>query len=360
MAVKRYDGTAWQTVAGKGEQGPSSSITTWVKTATGGETSLTGSSDSSTTLAYTPGQEQLFINGVLQVRGSDYTATNGTSITGITALVAGDIATVTTVNAFSVTGAVPLSTVTANGDLIVGTSSGAVGRLGVGSTNQALTIVSGVPTWAPSASSVMTTKGDLLSEDSGGVLTRLAVGANNTVLTADSTTGTGLKWAAAGSMTLLSTTTLTGSSIVLSSIPGTYQSLVLIIRNFFPSMNGTNIRMRFNQDSNASRHVQVQSFTNLGNPAATSVNITGGSLTQTGNTSAQNQTLVHVDIPDYANSATAKVCRSYFFGNSGTSGGWVGGFTLGGYNQTTTITSLELLPDQGTFTSGTVLLYGVN
>jgi hypothetical protein len=151
MAVKRYNGTSWDTVAGKGEQGTSSSITTWVKTAAGGETSLTGSSDSSTTLAYTPGQEQFFINGVLQVRGSDYTATNGTSITGITALVAGDIATVTSVNAFSVTGAVPLSTVTANGDLIVGTSSGAVGRLGIGSTSQVLTVSGGVPTWATPA-----------------------------------------------------------------------------------------------------------------------------------------------------------------------------------------------------------------
>ena len=154
MAVKRYNGTSWDTVAGLGAQGAaatSSSITTWVKTATGGETSLTGSSDSSTTLAYTAGQEQLFINGVLQVRGSDYTATNGTSITGLTALVAGDIATVTTVNAFSVTGAVPLSTVTANGDLIVGTSSGAVGRLGIGSTGNLLTVAGGVPTWAAPA-----------------------------------------------------------------------------------------------------------------------------------------------------------------------------------------------------------------
>jgi len=159
MAVKRYNGTSWDTVAGLGAQGAaatSSSITTWVKTASGGETSLTGSSDSSTTLAYTPGQEQVFINGVLQVRGSDYTATNGTSITGLAALTAGDIATVTTVNAFSVTGAVPLSTVTANGDLIVGTSSGAVGRLGIGSTNQVLKVSGGVPTWgaAPAASFV--------------------------------------------------------------------------------------------------------------------------------------------------------------------------------------------------------------
>jgi hypothetical protein len=167
MAVKRYNGTSWDVVAGKGDQGTSSSITTWVKTASGGETSLTGSSDSSTTLAYTPGQEQFFINGVLQVRGSDYTATNGTSITGITALVAGDIATVTSVNAFSVTGAVPLSTVTANGDLIVGTSSGAVGRLGIGSTGQLLTVSGGVPTWATPAPTTPTYVGVSLTPTGG-------------------------------------------------------------------------------------------------------------------------------------------------------------------------------------------------
>jgi hypothetical protein len=43
-----------------------------------------------------------------------------------------------------------------------------------------------------------TAKGDLFPASSGTALTRLAVGANDTVLTADSTTATGLKWAAAG------------------------------------------------------------------------------------------------------------------------------------------------------------------
>ena len=34
----------------------------------------------SLTLAYTVGAEQVYVNGVLQVRASDYTATNGTSV----------------------------------------------------------------------------------------------------------------------------------------------------------------------------------------------------------------------------------------------------------------------------------------
>lgn len=142
MAVKRYDGSAWQVVAGKGDQGTSSSISTWVKTASGGETSLSGNDDNSQSLSYTVGQELVFINGTLLKRGSDYTATNGTSITGLTALAANDVATVWTVNAFSVTGAIANTIVDAKADLIVGTAADTPGRLAVGTDGQVLTAAS--------------------------------------------------------------------------------------------------------------------------------------------------------------------------------------------------------------------------
>ena len=141
MAVKRYDGSAWQTVAGLGAQGPaatSSSIATWVKTASGGETSLSGNDDNSQSLSYTVGQELVFINGTLLKRGSDYTATNGTSITGLTALAANDVATVWTVNAFSVTNAISNTLVDAKGDLITATAADTPARLAVGSNGQYL------------------------------------------------------------------------------------------------------------------------------------------------------------------------------------------------------------------------------
>ena len=57
----------------------------WRKTMSGGETSLSGYDSASQALSYTPGQEQVYLNGILLVRGDDYTATNGTSITGLTA-----------------------------------------------------------------------------------------------------------------------------------------------------------------------------------------------------------------------------------------------------------------------------------
>jgi len=47
--------------------------------------------------------------------------------------------------------AIPKSTVTTNGDLIYGTGSGAVTRLGIGSSAQVLTVAGGVPSWATPA-----------------------------------------------------------------------------------------------------------------------------------------------------------------------------------------------------------------
>ena len=74
----------------------------WTKTMSGAETSLSGTDDNSLTLKYTPGYESVFINGVLQVRGSDYLATTGTTVTGLTALTASDVVMVESIVAYSV------------------------------------------------------------------------------------------------------------------------------------------------------------------------------------------------------------------------------------------------------------------
>jgi hypothetical protein len=80
----------------------------------------------------------VYINGVLLERGVDYTASNGTTVTGLTALVAGDIATVASPSSFSVANAIPLATVTAKGDLVAATGSGAVTNLAVGADGTTL------------------------------------------------------------------------------------------------------------------------------------------------------------------------------------------------------------------------------
>ena len=110
----------------------------WRKAAAGGETSLSGTDDFATSLSYVVGAEQVFINGVLLERGVDYTATTGTSITGLTALIAGDIATVISHNAFNIANAIQSTQIAAKGDLIAGTGSGTYTNQGVGADGTTL------------------------------------------------------------------------------------------------------------------------------------------------------------------------------------------------------------------------------
>ncbi|WP_417821256.1 hypothetical protein [Terasakiella sp.] len=72
-------------------------------TATGGETSLSGPDDNANTLSYVPGVIIVEMNGALLEDGVDFTATNGTSITGLAALTAGDVVTIRAFGSFDVT-----------------------------------------------------------------------------------------------------------------------------------------------------------------------------------------------------------------------------------------------------------------
>jgi hypothetical protein len=119
-------------------------------------------------------------------------------------------------------------------------------RLPIGTTGQVLAVVGGVPAWATTADQTpLTTKGDIFTfttEDA-----RLGVGANGTVLTADSAEASGLKWAtpAAGGMTLLSTTTCSGTTDI-TSIDQTYTNLFIEISGVTNATGGTYFRCQFN------------------------------------------------------------------------------------------------------------------
>jgi hypothetical protein len=311
MPVKVYDGTNWVTVAGDGQQGAasSSSIVTWVKTASGGETSLSGNDDNSQPLSYTAGQELVYINGVLQKRAVDYVATTGTTITGLNALTASDVVTVWTVNAFSVTNAIPNSTITAKGDLIVGTGS--------------------------------------------GTYTAQAVGTNGQVLTADSTSGDGVAWATpGGGMTLLSTTTLSGSTNTISSISGAYTDLRLVIVDYLPSDDNGSCSLRVNTDT--------------GNNYSTATALGQGSYTMAdsitlggGLDNVVNDNLFIVTMPMYSQTAAWKAINVNSVGVDSTAGTAIRVCNNPcGYKSTSAISSITIFKASGTMT-GTAYVYGV-
>jgi hypothetical protein len=85
------------------------------------------------------GKEQVYLNGVLLVRTTDYTATTGTSITALAALAASDVLEIITFTAFDVATAIPNSSFTAKGAILVGTDASTYAAQAVGSNGQVLT-----------------------------------------------------------------------------------------------------------------------------------------------------------------------------------------------------------------------------
>lgn len=245
MAVKRYDGSQWVTVAGKGDQGTSSSIATWVKTVSGGETSVSGNDDNSQPLSYTVGQELVFINGTLLKRGSDYTATTGNSITGLTALAANDVVTVWTVNAFSVTDAISNTIVNAKGDLITASGADVPAILTAGTTGQVLTVDSTTSTglkWATPAA--------------GGKILQVVSGSTSTETTSSS-----------------STFADTGLSATITPSSTTSTILVFVSQNGIGKFSG-NTQAQFRLVRGSTTILNFEAF--AGHTANTNTNFIGG------------------------------------------------------------------------------------
>jgi hypothetical protein len=212
------------------------------------------------------------------------------------------------------------------------------------------------------AKTIVDAKGDLIVATAADTVARLASSASNgDLLTVDTSTASGLKWAApagSGGMTLISTTSLTGASVLLSSIPSTYIHLQLILINF--AMNDDElVELRFNDDATASRHKGWDTSSTDNNNNATTYNATKISVSgKCDSVVIQNQAVI--DIPNYASTAVRKSVS--FFAHSvdpTTTANFRFYNGAGVYNQTTAISSLRILSSGGNFTSGTALLYGV-
>lgn len=91
--------TAWAALA----YSAGATAVTYLFNATSGQTTFSGADANGLTLAYTVGAEQVYLNGVLQVRGSDYTATNGTSIVLASGAITGDVLNVIAYSAMTIT-----------------------------------------------------------------------------------------------------------------------------------------------------------------------------------------------------------------------------------------------------------------
>jgi len=286
----------------------------WSKAPAGGTTSLSGLDDNSVSLVYSVGYEQVYRNGVLLSRTNDYTATNGTTITLVDATIAGDIIEVFAQELVPLTDAISKGQFNAKGALLSATAASTPGVL--------------------------------------------AVGANDTVLTADSTASTGLKWAtpAAGGMTLLSTTSLSGTSTTVSGISSAYNDLMIIVQGAVWGTGSSQIGIKPN--SSATMLYGFKTFNENGSviTSATSDSYftTGSSLLLSGGSN-----VIYFRISNYSNTSYYKNFSSEYGGLRVASGN-VGGFASGILKTTSAISSVAITNESGyTFSAGQILIYGV-
>ena len=89
----------------------------YIFTASGGETVVTADDDG-LSIGYTENQVSVYLNGVKLVVGTDCVATNGSTITGLSALTASDVVEVIALSSFSPADTVPKSGGTFTGNVI--------------------------------------------------------------------------------------------------------------------------------------------------------------------------------------------------------------------------------------------------
>jgi hypothetical protein len=209
------------------------------------------------------------------------------------------------------------------------------------------------------AVSPLTTKGDLYTFGSSD--TRIGVGANDTVLTADSSTATGLKWAApaSGGMTLLSTTTLSGSATTVSGISSAYNNLAIIIDSATTDTSPSGLRMTVNSLTTSIYGMvgvdrDATSFNQVLVHSAAFWLISGN----TGLRSSDTDMLCQIIMPDYANTSTRKIgiLNMYYIGNGNALQSKTANMDIA---TDTAISSFTLTLTSGNFNAGTVKVYGV-
>lgn len=165
-------------------------------------------------------------------------------------------------------------------------------------------------------------------------------------------------WAdvSAGGMTLLSTTSLSGTSVTISSISQSYNNLVIFIEgmtcgsNFVP-------RIAPNASTNITTYsIFASSSGSLSNSSSTYLFLHDAQASYLSNSVSNTYTII---INDYANSASNSKNFSGSFSFVNNSSVQRGGGIAGRLN-TTAITSLVFTEDSAqSFLTGTVRIYGV-
>ena len=201
-----------------------------------------------------------------------------------------------------------------------------------------------------------TTLGDIEYRSStANTNTRLGIGGTGTVLTVAGGVPT---WATpvSGSMTSIATGTLSGASVSLTSIVGTYRDLRLVLTNPSITNEGQYVYLRFNNDTTAANYScggyqqQAGTFGSYGLGSDAIITNAGGLI---------GSGLVVCAIPEYAQTTGYKLAFNNTHHKTDAST-FRASQMLIGWENTAAINRIDIFAYNTTFTGGTYTLYGVN
>jgi len=203
------------------------------------------------------------------------------------------------------------------------------------------------------AKTLTTTTGDIIYASSANTPARLAIGSNGKVLTVAS----GIpSWAtpSSGSMTLLSTTTLSSATTTVSSINQTYKHLYIEILGIDTTAFNPTINYQTNSGGFTFNITQAASQTGV-NYYNTSGTV--GNAQNYGGAQPVNKAAIY--IYDYTDAVNRKVgsFNQYWINEGGAPIYFNGQFVT---NHATAVTSFSMVVSTGSFDAGTIKVFGVN
>jgi hypothetical protein len=201
----------------------------------------------------------------------------------------------------------------------------------------------------------MTTTGDTIYSSSGSTPARLGIGTTGQVL---SVSGGLPAWATpSGGMTLISTTSLSGSSTSINSIPSTYTNLMLIVNDYYTS-SAASFGYRINNDTTTSRNYGYWEINNnTGIPVDDGAYGTGTVfLNDTSAAATDNNNSAWIEFKNYTATDSKFIDAWNFYKDANYRYNF---HATARFEPTSAISSIQLLTSAGTFSQGTARLYGI-
>jgi hypothetical protein len=214
------------------------------------------------------------------------------------------------------------------------------------------------------AKTIVDAKGDIIAATAADTVSRLAVGTNGQVLAADSTAATGLVWStpSSGGMTLLNAggTALSGTTTTISFTSTGYTSLTIYIKDAYASVDDFQSSMRINGDTGANYAYSAVrydggSVSGVGQVGATMCPYIFVNMGSSGSTLRKGEAKIDIFMPTATDNFGIN-WQAVSFKNAGT-GGSVAGSAV--YDGAAAITSVSFTNGSGSWSGGTVYVYGV-